>query len=98
MSKLTDGTNKADEITAFTTSIRCKVIPDVDAYTGTGFVIDIPPGSIVKGKDIGGFRIAMYPEEGHRFEKWMKERRVKDTSKLHVGLEDDGYVRFSIKR
>ena len=98
MNKVTDGSHSLDEITAFTTSIRCKVIPDVDEYTGTGFVIDIPPGSSVKGKDIGGFRIALYPEEGHRSEEWIKKRRVKDKSKLHVSLEDDGYVRFAIRR
>jgi len=87
-----------DEATAFTASIRCKVIPDIEDYTGMSFVVDIPPGSIVKGKDIGGFRIALYPEEGLRFEAWMKARRIKNTSKLYVSLEDDGCVRFEIKR
>jgi hypothetical protein len=97
MNKLTDGNNKFDEITAFTTSLRCRVVHP-DDYSGMAFVMEIPEGCIVKGKDIGAFRVAVCEDDGHRIQKLMKERRIKDTSQLHIQLEDDGYIRFSIKR
>jgi hypothetical protein len=96
---MTDGNDKLDDITAFTTSIRCKVIPDANAHTGMGYVIEIPAGSMVSGdNDPGGFRIALYEDEGRRFEKWMKEmkREQRDMGKMYVSLENDGYVRFSV--
>jgi len=89
-----------EDITAFTTSIRCRVI-DGEAYNAERkdyFYIDIPEGSTQKGKDIGGFRIPLSVEDGHRIEQFIKLRRVKDTSQLFIELEDDGYIKFSIKR
>jgi len=86
-----------EDITAFTTSIRCRVI-DPDTYKGLAFVMEIPEGSSVRGTDIGAFRIALSEADGHRIEQFIKLRRVKDTSQLFIELEDDGYIKFSIKR
>ena len=96
--KLTDGENKLDEIASLATSIRCRVVPDVDVYTGNALVITIPENSIQHGKDIGGFRIPLFEEEGHRFQAWMKKHNVRGANKLQVALENDGHVRFSIRR
>lgn len=99
MSKLSDGGNRFDEINALATSIRCKIVPDIDVYGGKALIITIPDDALEKGSTAaGGFKIPLPEEEGIRFQKWMKERRMTSTSKLHVALEDDGYIRFSIKR
>lgn len=97
MSKLNDGDNKLDEIAAYATSIRAKIIPDVDVFTGMSYVIQFPAGSMIKdGKDVGGFSLAFPEDEGRRIQKWMKETRT-HTTKLQLALEDNGYVRLSKK-
>ena len=98
MSKLNDGDNKLDEVAAYATSIRAKIIPDVDVFTGMSYVITLPEGSMKSkdGKEWGAVNLAFPEDEGRRIQKWMKETRV-GTSKLQVALEDNGYVRLSKK-
>jgi len=99
MSKLRDGDNKFDEINALATSIRCRIIPDIDAYTGEAYVITIPDEALMAGSTTNeGFRIPLDEKEGNRFEAWMKKYNAKGASKLQVALENDGYIRFSLKR
>lgn len=100
MSKqLRDGNNKFDEINALATSIRCRIIPDVDVYTGEVYVITIPDEALMAGSTANeGFRIPLDEAEGNRFEAWMKKHNANGASKLQVALENDGYIRFSLKR